>query len=72
MSSRTQMKEIVGWLLTGDLGSLDAEGLLRSTGRKKELLERNELTPSLEVRHPIVSHTYAHLIDPIYAHAGAD
>jgi long-chain acyl-CoA synthetase len=51
-----------GWLHTGDLGSLDAEGYLTITGRKKEILVtaggKNVAPGGLEDRlrsHPLVS-----------------
>src|SRR6185437_5026938 len=51
-----------GWLRTGDLGTLDDEGFLRVTGRKKELIVtaggKNVAPAVLEDRlraHPLVS-----------------
>jgi long-chain acyl-CoA synthetase len=51
-----------GWLLSGDLGSIDDEGFLRVTGRKKELIVtaggKNVAPAMLEDRlrgHPLIS-----------------
>ncbi len=50
-----------GWFHTGDLGSIDAEGFVRITGRKKELLKTSggKYVAPLKIegqlkRHPIV------------------
>jgi long-chain acyl-CoA synthetase len=63
--NETATKEAIdaeGWLHTGDLGSLDDEGFLRVTGRKKELIVtaggKNVAPAVLEDRlraHPLVS-----------------
>lgn len=46
-----------GWLRTGDLGSIDAEGYLRITGRLKEMINRGgEKIAPLEVDEALCSH----------------
>ena len=58
----TETLDEEGWLRTGDLGSLDGEGFLRVTGRKKELIVtaggKNVAPAVLEDRlraHPLIS-----------------
>jgi long-chain acyl-CoA synthetase len=56
-----------GWLLTGDLGELDADGFLRITGRKKELIVTStgkKVAPSL-VENMLKEH---HLVSQAYVH----
>lgn len=63
-NNETATKEALedGWFHTGDLGSLDEEGFLRITGRKKEILVtaagKNVAPAPLEDRlraHPLIS-----------------
>jgi long-chain acyl-CoA synthetase len=61
-AASAEMLDAEGWLHTGDLGSLDEEGFLRVTGRKKEIIVtaggKNVAPAVLEDRlrlHPLIS-----------------
>jgi long-chain acyl-CoA synthetase len=61
-AATSEMLDEAGWLHTGDIGSLDDEGFLRVTGRKKELIVtaggKNVAPAVLEDRlraHPLIS-----------------
>jgi long-chain acyl-CoA synthetase len=47
-----------GWLYTGDLGSLDAQGYLTVTGRKKELFKsaNGKYVAPLPIEHALATH----------------
>jgi long-chain acyl-CoA synthetase len=61
-TATAEMFNYDGWLLTGDVGTLDDDGFLRITGRKKELIVtaagKNAAPAPLEDRlraHPLIS-----------------
>ncbi len=66
-ATRAAFTEDGAWLHTGDLGSVDSRGMLRITGRKKDLLalSNGKMVAPLPIEamlatHPLIAHAVLH------------